>query len=607
MSGRTTRLRSLVALGLVNGGRVLAYRLGLRLGIHPVQRAKASVPPGRFFHAPASGPAPAEAPAHWRDDMLLFGAHRVEIGDAPPAWSLDPLSGEGGTDCRPWWRIDDFAGGDIKRIWEFSRFDWAMAFAQQARCGDGAALDRLNAWIEDWIARNPPYLGPNWKCAQEASIRLLHLSIAAIALGTERSVSAPLQALLDAHIRRIVPTLSYAHAQDNNHATSEAAALFVAGAWLDMVGMPGGRQWQRKGRRLLERHVLRLFGTDGSFSQYSLNYHRVALDTVAIAEIWRRRSGLPPFSKRFLARAAAATDWLYAMVDPASGDTPNLGANDGANLLALTGADYRDYRPAVQLASVLFRGTRAYPPGTWDHALAWLGVENVAAMADPPASAVFDDGGYAVLRRGGAMALLRYPRFRFRPSQADALHVDLWVEGENLLRDGGTFSYNTDQRWIDYFGGIEAHNSVQFDRLPQMPRVSRFLLGDWLTTDDRGPLLGERGEPGYWASYCHRRGWRHRRDVLLGDRALLVTDTVSGFATEATVRWRLSPGAWTWNGKYATNGGHRLTIDADMPIVRAAIVTGHESRYYLDMSELPVLEITVATSGRITSEYCWTS
>jgi len=40
------------------------------------------------------------------------------------------------------------------------------------------------------------------------------------------------------------------------------------------------------------------------------------------------------------------------------------------------------------------------------------------------------------------MALLRYPRFRFRPSHADVLHVDLWVDAVNVLRDGGTFSYH---------------------------------------------------------------------------------------------------------------------------------------------------------------------
>jgi len=74
-----------------------------------------------------------------------------------------------------------------------------------------------------------------------------------------------------------------------------------------------------------------------------------------------------------------------------------------------------------------------------------------------------------VLRHGPAMALLRYPRFRFRPSQADALHLDFWVSGENWLRDAGSFSYNTEQRWLNYFPGTVAHNTIQFDGRDQMP------------------------------------------------------------------------------------------------------------------------------------------
>ena len=38
-----------------------------------------------------------------------------------------------------------------------------------------------------------------------------------------------LPALLAVHLKRIAPTLHYAMAQDNNHGTSEAAALFIGG------------------------------------------------------------------------------------------------------------------------------------------------------------------------------------------------------------------------------------------------------------------------------------------------------------------------------------------------------------------------------------------
>lgn len=605
MNRIATKLRTLAALGPANLGRVLVYRIGLRFGIHPVQRIRASAPAGGDVFAYDRPPIDHfDIPKAWQSDAYLFGAHRVPIDNTPPAWTRDPLesaglSDPGLTSLEPWWRISDFSGGDIKRIWEFSRFDWVISFAQKARLGDAAAARRLESWIADWETSNPTFCGPNWKCAQEASIRVLHLSIAALILGEEASATAAMRRLIDAHVRRILPTLSYAMAQDNNHATSEAGALFVAGAWYKMAGVPGAAALMHRGRAMLERAVTRLFAADGSFSQYSLNYHRVALDTLSVVEIWRRRAKLEPFSATWEQRAVSAAKWLRVMVDPVSGDAPNLGANDGANLLPLTDANYRDYRPSVQLASALFASSRAYPPGPWDDLARWLEIEIPETISPLPERAVFDDGGYAVLRKGAAMAMLRYPRFRFRPSQADALHVDLWHDGANLLRDGGSFSYNTDAEWIEYFGGVRSHNTIEFDTRPQMLRLSRFLLGDWLKT-----RLCEETPEGFAAAYRHGRGWDHHREVTLGNE-LRVIDTVSGFEHEARLRWRLAPGDWRIEGDIVTDGKHALSIRADVP-VSLELVQGWESRHYMEKTPIPVVEASVAKAARIVSEYRWT-
>jgi hypothetical protein len=606
MSAHATRVRTLLAIGATNGLRVLGYRLGLKSGLHPAQRVTAALPTaGPFFEAPTAVDTSLHAPAAWRDEALLFGTYPIAVDARPPAWTRDPITEGGAQDpapdtLPPWWHIGDFSGGDIKRVWELSRFDWAMAFAQQARTGEVGAVERLNRWIEDWARANPAYRGPNWKCAQEASIRVLHLSLAAMLLG-ESTMSPPLRSLVEAHVRRILPTLSYARAQDNNHATSEAGALFVAGAWLTSAGIPEGAPLARRGRLLLEHAVARLFAPDGSFSQYSLNYHRLALDTLSIVEIWRRRAGLPPFSTTWHQRARVASDWLRIMVDPASGDAPNLGANDGANLLPLTDAGNRDHRLSVQLAMALFQERRAFPPGPWDEGLAWLRVTPPPTIAELPERAIFDDGGFAVLRRAPALVILRYPRFRFRPSQADALHVDLWLAGRNLLRDGGSYSYNTEAEWLEYFGGVRSHNTIEFDRRPQMPRLSRFLLGDWLTTQTSGPT-----DAGFAAAYRHRAGWRHHREVRLGEH-LTVIDAVGGFEHEARLRWRLAPGDWRIENGAATDGRHRLQISTDVPIASLELTNGWESRRYSEKTPLPVLEAVVKQAGQLTSEYHWAS
>jgi hypothetical protein len=617
MTGLFTKARTAWALGGVNIARVVGYNLGVKLGLNTVRRLKAATPRGTFFSMPSvTGTVGIPGVTGWQSEALLFSHWPFTLSDTPPDWLANPFNGQRVAEPeRDWWRIPDFdpAVGDIKLIWELSRLDWVLPFAQRAHKGDPVALDRLNDWLTDWCEHNPPYKGPNWKCGQEASIRVMHLAMAALILGQVRAASPSLRDLVQLHLQRIAPTLQYAMAQDNNHGTSEAAALFMGGSWLVAVGVPEGESWARMGRRWLEDRAARLIGPQGSFSQYSLNYHRVMVDTFCMAEVWRRHLELPAFSASWQSRTLAATQWLRHMVNPDNGDGPNVGANDGARLLQLTDTPYRDHRPSVELAMALFAEQRAYTqPGPWEHALQWLGVAVPLAVAPPPQSYVADDGGFAVLRCGRAMAILRYPRFRFRPSQADALHLDLWLGQDNLLRDAGTYSYNTEPQWFNYFGGTASHNTVQFDDRDQMPRLGRFLFGDWLKADGVQTLPGSTQTTQFAAGYRDGRGARHHRAVSLQAGRLQVVDQVQGFTTKAVLRWRLQPGDWrvvpSPQGLKLVMGSEGVVtigVSATVPVLRCELVQGWESRHYLEKTPVPVLEVEVQQSCTLTTEVHW--
>jgi hypothetical protein len=411
---------------------------------------------------------------------------------------------------------------------------------------------------------------------------------------------------LEAHLVRIAPTIHYAMAQDNNHGTSEAAALFIGGSWLAHSGRTQGKHWERLGRKWLENRIRRLVELDGSFSQYSLNYHRLLLDTLSMVELWRQRFGLPAFSTRWQAGAKAAAKWLRAFTDPKSGDAPNFGSNDGAKLLPLTEAEYRDYRPSVQLASTMFEKGRAYDrKGYWNLLLKWLEVKLPARKLPQEGSKIYDRGGYVLLRNKEASVFLCYPRFRFRPAHADALHLDLWLRGRNILRDGGSYSYNAEQPWRDYFSGTISHNTIQFDSRDQMPRLGRFLFGDWLQTESRTDII--ELEHGLSFSAAYKDGWgaNHKREVILRDDRLVVTDTVSGFRDRAVLRWRLMPGEWCLKSRTIFLKNFYLSVRSDRSFERVEMVEGWESRYYFKKTPLPVLEVELAEPGKIVSEMVW--
>jgi hypothetical protein len=596
-------------VGLGNVASVAAYKIFLRLGLHPVQKVQRNID-GKFFFRPcvASENLPSP-PNHWEEESLYFGWYREALGSTPPDWHRNPFNGERvqGSD-RPWWQLSDFATGvgDIKTIWEVSRFDWVLAFAQRVRSGDRHAVGRLNTWLTDWCERNPAYRGPNWKCGQEASIRVVHLLLASRLLDQLDRAEPDLLAFIEAHLARIAPSLGYALAQDNNHGTSEAAALFIGGAWCDRQGLAQGRRWSEMGRRWLENRVARLISQDGSFSQHSVNYHRLMLDTLSWSELLRRDLGLAEFSSSFYARAVAATYWLSAMVEPLSGDAPNLGANDGANLLPLTDADYRDYRPSLELASLCFASHyRPRGKGPHEQVSQWLGLEGQGLLESNESGekkCLFHANGYIILNKAPWRVLFRYPTYRFRPSHCDQLHVDVWHCSLNVLRDAGSYSYNPKEGDTYLFTGAVGHNTIEFDGRDSMPKVSRFLRARWLEAVVHEPeeideTLRAR------AKYRDWQKAQHEREVVLSCDGLTVVDQIQGFKKKAVMRWRLCPdeenNLWELREDGVENAAFRIQIAASHPIADMRLIQGWESRYYHKKTPAPVLEVIFNSAERV--------
>jgi len=257
-------LRTVPRLGLQNILRIVNYRLSLKnpySAIRRVAKTGATIT-GPIFNIAApdhSPPSPAQSARTYRDlegtsGFTLpkaFGYHPVDTPQTTPDWFRNPLTrAEFKNPQRPFYEISDFDPdvGDIKQIWELSRKGWALDMARQAK-HNPPLYPQLNDWISDWVRQNPAYEGPNWKCGQEASIRVMHLMVTGHLLGQLHSPTSGFLDYLKLHLRRIVPTISYAIAQDNNHGTSEAAALYMGGQYLVLHGENQGRHWSRLGRR----------------------------------------------------------------------------------------------------------------------------------------------------------------------------------------------------------------------------------------------------------------------------------------------------------------------------------------------------------------------
>ncbi len=595
--------------------RVALYRVLLKIEFHPVQKIKSHQIKGAFFSSSPESIFITNSNIYSHNIIengyYPFSGDFVTFDDALPNWHKNYFNNsESKSKNLDWWKISDFDSnlGDIKTVWELSRFDWAVQLAITASSGDKHAIYLLNSRLNDWIKENPYYKGVNWKCGQEASIRVLHLILAALILDQSKNSSKALISLIEAHVKRIAPTISYAIAQNNNHGTSEAAALFVGGYFLVSNGLKKYENYELLGRNWLEDRAKILFSSDGCFSQYSVNYHRLALDTYTFCETYRKFNNLQPFSGILTNKIKKAIHWLEILTDPNTGDVPNLGANDGAQLFKMFINDYRDFRQSVQWANLVFNDRLIYPI-TENHVKLFkhLKINVESAQNDFPildALILGNEDGFFIYRKKDLLLVFRRPIFKFRPSQSDILHIDLWVDGVNVLRDGGSYSYNKSNEKSSYYNGISSHNSIQFDKRDQMPVLGRFLFGSWLKeVEFEFENLGE----GFSISSAYHDHFKafHKRELVINKNSIIVKDWYSGVNKTAQLRWRFIPKKFDFmNSNNITN---EIFIDLKKGVISGDynLNNEYESRYYYTESILPVITKDLKKSGIVLTNINW--
>jgi hypothetical protein len=571
------KLRTVWRLGPINVASALCYQFKKSAGLYerhsqPSEILKLTADLGQAQTDRSTIQNRDTAQAFRSGHYRAFGGDFRKI-EWPPNWHKNILTGEIAEATSPWWKKPTRPRGDVKGIWELSRFDWALDLAKAHIIEPEAGhLTALNEAIADWQRKNPPYLGPNWECGQETSLRLMNVLEAVRILGSTGIHQPGLHSFITSHLRRIAITINYAIAQDNNHGTSEAAGLFVGSAYLQAFDPASSarenRAYLNTGRYWLENRVRKLIMHDGGFAQYSLTYHRLMLDTLAVAEHWRNALSLPVFSSGFLKKMQAAVSWYAALINPVTGDGPNLGTNDGAHVLRVKAESYRNFRPSLERAKQAF-GAASAP----------LDKEN----------SCYPNFGLLTFKSNSVYGFLKYPSLRFRPAQSDPLHLDLWtVDGRPLVVDSGTMSY-FNSKDLEGFSGIAHHNTIQFDDHEPMRRWTKFLYLDWPNADIQETKHGKYNAVGY-KDYT---GARHIRTLEFSKERIQITDAISGFKTKAILRWHFGPHEWrSCSASFQSHVG-RITCTSNGKSTHQRIVEKQYSPTYATALAQQCLEVEV--------------
>ncbi|MGZ9165823.1 MAG: alginate lyase family protein [Anaerolineales bacterium] len=511
---------------------------------------------------------------------LKYFAHEFIQTGFPPDWHADPVLGIKLDSNKHWSEISDDGPTDIKFVWEANRFGMAYTLVRAyASSRDERFADAFWRLIQSWADSNPPNRGANWKDGQEIALRLMACCWGFYGF-LDSSTTTPeriaqFAVFVAAQAERIYQNIAYAISTHSNHTISEAFGLWLVG--LLFPELKDSEKYFKLGRDLLEREASAQIFADGSYSMYSLNYHRFILH-IYFCALRLGELNESPFSdsmKRVLTRSV---DYLSKLIDSQTGQMPVYGSNDGALVLPINNCDFTDYRPLLQLGSYLTRGKPFFESGTWDEDLYWFyGVsflslrhlhlaqvqasiregdrERAGVRERNPNKASFPDGGVYILRGSQSRVVIRCTDYRARPSHADQLHVDLWWRGQDIACDAGTYLYSGGGIWRNGLAHTLAHNTVIVDNKDQMKMVSRFTWTNWA----RGKVL--RQDAKIWQG--EHDGYRrlhdpvtHKRTVLTleDDRWLVIDHLTAVQSHHYALHWLLCDGEYGVQGLAPAKG-----------------------------------------------------
>ena len=505
-------------------------------------------------------------------DFLGTGA--TQWGD-PIDWHLDVKSGHR-------WPLKFYTayredltpgnGVDVKVPWELSRLHHLATLAQASwLTGERRYSAEVFAQWDSWTASDPWLYGVNWASAMEAAIRVVNLLWAWPAVsdgpGSTPERHKQMERSLGQHGLYIENNLEVSardgHIVAANHYLANVCALACLG--LSCPQLPDAGRWRKVGLKALEQEMRRQVLPDGFFFESSTSYHRLAVELFLVPAVLARRYG-HEMTDAYWRQLERMLELILHVTGP-DGAVPQIGDNDDGRLLILSGyPDWmrHDHRYLLALGAVLFdrRDFKAAAGDCPEEVYWFLGREGVekfdslAADAAPIESRAFPEAGLYVIRSqdGRDYALVRAgsPAHHAPAGHAhdDALSLELWVDGQPVFVDPGTYCYTSDPEARGRLRSTSAHNTVIVDGqevdhiLESVPfglcRDGSVRVVDWQVQPGGATLTAEHD------GFCRLSPpVRHRRTVRYSPNARRweIEDVLQGKGThEATWFWHATPG-----------------------------------------------------------------
>ena len=393
---------------------------------------------------------------------------------------------------------------DIRAVWEPARLQHLAILLQYiSLTEESSELKAIEQFIKDsvigWVHENPFLYGPHYISAMECGLRIPVFFYCLKSL--ENLEDVEYQLILDAIYRHAwwaSERLSL-YSSLGNHTVAECVGLIFAGAMFRNTNE--GRDWLKTGRELLKKELYHQILDDGGPAEQSFNYHRFVLDLYWLAVDFLEKNNLH------------------------------------------NGSDFKNHLDKGECFLTVFENTQGALPSIGDsddgHAVA-PGIHPRRIIPDKKNNKrqTYSTSGYSVINNNNAVLTFNHGPLGMPPlynhGHADALSITLSMNNKEMLVDPGTYRYNGEPEFRNYFKGTRAHNTVTIDGLDQAVQETGFI---WSRPHHAQLVKNAEINGGFFLQAYHdgylriKNPVRHFRSIYnFDDINFVVKDTFSGNA-----------------------------------------------------------------------------
>ena len=432
--------------------------------------------------------------------------------------------------------------GDIRTNWELNRHFQFAALAKSYYCTKNQKyVAELKALFSDWNKHNLFLHGVEWTSAMELAIRVNSWMYTLAFLkkaGCEDTMVQELEHgifVMTDYIMKHRAQFSSA----NNHLIVEMYAVALVGILTDYA------LWKDEALKVLTEELPKQNYSDGVNKEMSLHYQSFVMEAYGL--LWllmvKNHIEVPVAWKSYL---TAMTEFVADSTDD-FGRTMEFGDSDEGKILDLNGTVENHYQYVLNLMGCLL--DKRYTDKAWHENLEWIVPEGMRTKKEryiPGLVCSQKKGGYTFLRSKDRRALIGIDHADLgygsiaAHGHADALSFQLFIDGQPIFVDSGTYNYHVTPEDRNYFRSTAAHNTVMVDGKEQSEMLGPFIWGKKANAE---LIFSEQDNDSITLAMEHDgyKPVKHTRTLYFdGDRRLQIRDEVLS-STKAAAKFILAP------------------------------------------------------------------